>query len=360
MKKTKLEILKLPLKGIKNDETFKEMKKSSLKIRILLILEDPPKEDEEDKEGLNKRKKPRKTVIKYFKSLLNKKDGRKTAKKDEDIRVQWICDNINNNTILGKSIKEEYKSVFGLEILNVEKKGGNNIHYDILIHHSDGTTKSCEEKGTKNYCEIINGDTPAYENSVQFYNGPASKFTIPKKYLKLWYDINVNNSEIINKYDLPGVPTFEEWLTGGPDVIFGDPKSNFSITLKKNYRKKNPTATNKSMCGGKDNDFDYRFQVNELFEITEDEKTTLIKEVQNIYNDVMNQKEVWLQTTGGIDGQFSFKWFDKIEPKKIISVEMIKKKDIDFKFNFEDNTFIFGKMRWGNGCGFSCFRLDLK
>ena len=34
-----------------------------------------------------------------------------------------------------------------------------------------------------------------------------------------------------------------------------------------------------------------------------------------------------LQTTGSIDewdiGKFSFKWFDKIEPKKIISVEIL-------------------------------------
>ena len=290
----------------------------------------------------------------------DKMDGRKTAKKDEDIRVAGICEQVNTETELGKLIKYDYKEKFGLEILRVEKKGKNDEHYDILIHHTDGTKVQCEEKGTKKYCQNINGDTPAYENSVQFYNGPASKFTIPKKYLKLWYDINVNNSEIINKYDLPGVPTFEEWLTGGPDVIFGDPKSNFSITLKKNYRKKNPTATNKSMCGGKGNDVDYRIKVNESFEITEEEKKILIEEVQNQYNYVMGQKDVWLQTTGTIEGQFSFKWFDKIEPKKIINVEMIKKKDIAFKFNFEDSSYITGIMRWGNGCGFSCFRLDMK
>ena len=292
--------------------------------------------------------------------LIKGEDGRKTAKKDEDIRVSWICKQINTGTELGQELKNAYKEKFGLEILRVEKKGKNDEHYDIVIHHTNGTKIRCEEKGTKKYCQNINGDTPAYENSVQFYNGPASKFTIPKKYLKLWYDINVNNSEIIKKYDLPDVPTFEEWLIGGPDVIFGNPKSNFSITLKKNYRKKNPIATNKSMCGGKGNDVDYRIKVNELFEITEDEKKILIEEVQNQYDYVMGQKDVWLQTTGTIDGQFSFKWFDKIEPKKIISVEMIKKKDIDFKFNFEDGSHITGIMRWGNGCGFSCFRLDLK
>ena len=29
----------------------------------------------------------------------------------------------------------------------------------------------------------------------------------------------------------------------------------------------------------------------------------------------MNQKDVWLQTTGIIDGPFSFKWFDKMNQK---------------------------------------------
>ena len=130
------------------------------------------------------------------KFTIGKMDRRRTAKRDEDIRVQWICDNINNNTELGKAIKEEYKSMFGLEILNVEKKGGNNIHYDILIHHTDGSVKRCEEKGTQNYIEVINENTPPHENSVEFYNGPAKNFSISKKYLKLWYDLIVNNLEI--------------------------------------------------------------------------------------------------------------------------------------------------------------------
>lgn len=284
-------------------------------------------------------------------------DGRRRAKKYEDIRVQWLCNHINYNTELGENIKNNYYEKFNKVILYVEKKGGNNIHYDILIYHTDETINRCEEKGTQNYTEIINENTTPYENSVQFYNGPASKFTIPRKYLRLWYDINVNNPEIINEYNLPEIPTFDEWLKGGPDVIFGNPKSNFSITQKQNYRSIHP---GKSMNGHGGHNIDYRIQVNELFEITEEDKSILINEIQPIYNDILNQKDVWLQTTGLIDGLFSFRWFNKIEPKKIVDVELIKRKDIDFKFIFEDNTFIIGKMRWGNGCGFSCFRMDLK
>ena len=39
-------------------------------------------------------------------------DGRRTAKRDEDIRVECICDNINNDTELGEKIKIEYYEKF--------------------------------------------------------------------------------------------------------------------------------------------------------------------------------------------------------------------------------------------------------
>ena len=283
-------------------------------------------------------------------------DRRRTAKRDEDIRVTWICDNINNNTELGKTIKEEYKSMFGLEILNVEKRGGNNIHYDILIHHEDETFARCEEKGTQNYTEVINENTPPHENSVEFYNGPAKNFSISKKYLKLWCDLVVNNPEINQKYDFPDPPPFEEWLIGGPYCMV-DPKSEYCIKTKENYRGKYPK---KSMNGWGHDEIDYRIEPNNAFDMSEEDKSTLIEEVQNIYNDIMNQKDVWLQTTGTIDGPFSFRWFDKIEPKKIIDVELVKNKDIEFIFKLEDNTSFTGIMRWGKGCGFSCFRMDFK
>jgi UV DNA damage endonuclease len=206
-----------------------------------------------------------------------KKDGRRTAKRDEDIRVEWICGNINNNTELGKTIKEEYKSMFGLEILNVEKKGGNNIHYDILIHHTDGSVKKCEEKGTQKYSEIINENTPPHENSVEFYNGPAKKFSISKKYLKLWYDSVVNNPEINKKYDFPDPPSFEEWLIGGPYCMV-DPKSEYSIKTKENYRGKYPK---KSMNGCGHDEIDYRIEPNNAFDMTDEDKYTLIEMIVN-------------------------------------------------------------------------------
>lgn len=283
-------------------------------------------------------------------------DGRKRAKKDEDIRVAWICEQINQRTEVGLKIMSDYKEKFEKEIRSVIKKGGNNIHYDILIYHTDGTTIRCEEKGTQNYTEFINENTSPYENSVEFYNGPAEKFSISKKYLKLWYDLIVNDSDFNLKYNLPDPPSFEEWLVGGPYCMI-DPTSDYSIKTKINYREKYPK---KSMNGSGHNEIDYRIRVNDSFEIDDKEKKILIGEVKKIYNDVMEQKDVWLQTTGKIDGPFSYKWFDKISPQEIMSVELLKKKDINFIFKLKDGSSFTGIMRWGKGCGFSCFRMDFK
>ena len=285
------------------------------------------------------------------------KGTKKTAKKDEDERVLWICDETNTKTELGISMKKSYLEKFGREISKFVKTGNHRDHYDIIIHHTDGSCKKCEEKGTKAYSEIISDNTNPYENSVQFYNGPASKFSICKKYLRIWYDDNVDNDEIMAKYDLPETPTFDEWLDGGPNVMWGDPKSKYSKMLKTNYRQLYPK---RSMGGASKHNEDYRIKVNEKFHLTDQDKIKLINEVQEIYTYVMDEKEVWLQTTGTVDGPFSFKWFDKIESKRIIDVEMIKKKDIEFRFILEDKTYITGLMRWGNGCGFSCFRMDLR
>jgi hypothetical protein len=344
-------MLRLSVNEIKKSKEFNDL--NIIGLLIMKILE---------KKGINKKNQSRKGVHKLIDSkkrgIINKekKNGKSLNKKNEDIRNCWICEQINIPTELGKLMKYKYHEKTGLEILRVEKKGGNNEHYDILIYHTDGTFARCEEKGTIKYHEIIDDTTKPYENSVEFYNGPAEKFSIALKYLKLWYNINVINAEITSKYNLPPPPSFEEWLTGGPYCMV-DPISDYSKTLKINYRNIYP---GKSMNSWGHDEIDYRENPNNAFDITDEEKTILINEVQNIYNDVMNEKDVWLQTTGTVDGNFSFKWFNKIEPKKIVGVDLLKKKDIEFKFNFEDNTYITGIMRWGKGCGFSCFRMDLK
>lgn len=286
------------------------------------------------------------------------KDGRNNNKKDEGIRVQGICEHINNKTLLGTKMCQDYFKNSGKEIERVEQKGSNRDHYDLLIYNTDGTTKRCEEKGTQNYVPEIKEDSKPWENSVQFYNGPARKFSIVDKYLRLWYEINVDNKEINKEYDLGEIPSYNDWKQGGPYCTTNIPKGLYNKTLKENYRKKFP---GKSMNGMNGHNIDYRKSVHKKFMeiITEEDKNILIKEVNEIYREVMDQKEIWLQTTGDPNGSFSWKWYDKIDTSDIINIDISVGTDIDFIFNTICGKKIKGKMRWGNGCGFTCFRLDL-
>tara|TARA_Y100001970_G_C14214849_1_gene849042 strand:- start:972 stop:1958 length:987 start_codon:yes stop_codon:yes gene_type:complete len=278
----------------------------------------------------------------------------------ETRRVKSICEKINDFRPLGIDLISSYEQTTGKQISSVVPYGGMGNHYDFKIFHTDGTSYQCEEKGTERYNPNINHLTPPWENSVQFYNGPAKHFAIANKYLRLWYDINVNNTEIKERYNLPNIPSFDEWYEGGPNCML-DPTCGYSIVLKENYRNSHPQ---RSMNGtGRNNsNTDYRKKVNDRFiqEINDHDKTTLVKQVQEKYNHVMNEKHVWLQTTGDPDNDFSFKWYLQIQPLQIIDVKIQKKKDIEFIFKLEDNTHIKGIMRWGKGCGFSCFRMDLK
>lgn len=310
--------------------------------------------------------KNRKGVNGYIDMLLRSIEnrGKKAgAFTDESARISRIKDAICNKTDIGIKMIDAYYKKFNLVIDRVEVAGGKQDHYDLLIHHTDGTTKKCEEKGTKYYCDIIDSSTPPHENSVQIYNGPAKHFSISRKYLECWYKCNVDSESLKTEFNLPDIPCFDDWLEGSPYCML-DPTSEYSKTLKKNYREKYGAKT--SMNGfSHDNPVDYRQKVNEMFTLSDEDKAILIKEVQEKYNNVLNEKEVWLQTTGILEEekdncQFSFCWYPAITPKTIKDVVLEKKKDIQFKFIFEDDTTFIGIMRWGKGCGFSCFRMDFK
>jgi len=289
---------------------------------------------------------------------MNKKH---CAKKTEELRVKSICEHINNKTPIGELLAQHYFENFNKNIQSVKQAGRLKDHFDIIITHTDGTTNNCEEKGTETYHSNINNlSSKPWHNSVQFYNGLSKRFSIARKYLQIWYDLNVNNNDVKDKYDLPSIPNFEDWSLGGPYSMI-DPKSEYSKALKRNFKSQN---NNNSMGGhGKNNnDIDYRVAVSAQFEkvFNHDDKLILMKETQEEYNKTMNAKESWLQTTGDPNTQFSFKWYNNIEPLKIVDVILLKKKDIEFKFILEDNSSFIGIMRWGKGCGFSCFRMDFK
>ena len=122
--------------------------------------------------------------------------------------------------------------------------------------------------------------------------------------LRIWYDENVNNQEFNQRYNPQNHHHTMNGMKGGPNCMV-DPTCNYSIVLKENYRNAHP---GRSMNGtGRNNaNIDYRQRVNNRFvqEINDEDKRILIEQVQEKYNKVMNEKQVWLQTTGDPDSHF--------------------------------------------------------
>jgi hypothetical protein len=286
-------------------------------------------------------------------------DGRRTAKRDEDIRVEWICDNINNDTDIGEKIKIEYYEKFNKIILYVEKKGGNNIHYDILIYHEDGTFDRCEEKGTKKVCGLNKLKTP-WEKSVQRYNGTANwAEKICKIYARVWYDKIVNNSDINimigNSLD---IPSFEEWWC---DCKSTDPITMWGKENKKLVREK--WGERVSLNTNKGGLIDGRVLVIEDFKklFTDDIKVDLMNLIQAKINDIMSEKDVWITTCGEVPN-IEYRLWDKIPSEKIkdINLKYSKGSDIIFECICENENNFDCYLRWGKGCGFSNMRLDIR
>lgn len=315
-------------------------------------------------------------IVKDLKNDLIKKlgliprDGRCFNKSDEKNRIDKICREINNNTFCGKQLKTDYKNFFGRKIKSVSQTGGNRDHFDILVieqanEYYPETTRKIEEKHSKN--AILDKVTP-WENSVQRYNGPADKFSICKDYAREWYNNNICDIEIQQKYcEDCEIPSFDDWYN--MDVkVNGDPKTIYGKTLKKNYQKKHPKS---SMNGKNNSPFDYRSKVNPSFlkEFNESasKKQKLIEETQMILNEIMKEKEGWLQTTGDIQrNTFNFKWSNQIASPKIINVIASYNEGADIYYNFkaqqEDGTEDDFKsiLRFGKGTGFSNMRCDIK
>jgi hypothetical protein len=282
-------------------------------------------------------------------------------KLSESKRIEYLVNSVNNNTPLGSQIKKNYHNLFNLNISHFEKKASNSDHYDILIHHSDNTNKKCEEKGSDTYIEDTNKFNYPWENSVQRYNGIGNKFEIGIKYAKLWYEL-VIDSKLKEKYNLKNeIPNQEEWLIKDAFVC-SDPNTLFGRELKSNYR---DLYGNTSMNGKNGSPFDYREIVNPVFveKFSDDDKQILMTQTQQFLDDIMDEKECWLQTTGTLDNKISFKWYDKIESPRILDVNIAWKKGADIYFNFitdkKKNDFS-SILRFGKGTGFSNIRYDIR
>jgi len=289
-------------------------------------------------------------------------DGRHIARQTEDIRVQWICDQINQKTELGLDIASSYREMFGKEIEKVVKRGGNRDHYDILIYHTDGTIKKCEEKGTDIYHANLNNFQIPWANSVQRFNGLGNRFSVGRKYAEFWWRIVMCDPEMKARY-VPDIDliSLDEYLRRDAFVC-GDPNTDFSKCLKESYRLQHPDSC---MNGKRLSPHDYRENVNQEYidSFSDQDKHLLLEEVNNKLDEIMNEKECWLQTSGIINSNFNFKWYDKIDPPKVIDVSLSWNRGADIYFNFiaEEEQYNFKCiLRFGKGTGFSNIRFDIR
>ena len=288
------------------------------------------------------------------------KDGRRTAKADEDVRVQWICDEINNRTSHGREFIDTHKELFGKDIVLATKQGSRSHHYDLTLHYSDGTSRTCEEKGSeKTNVDLSTSKTP-WDQSCQRFNGLGNKFEIGREYAILWYKTVVMNEELQGDFDNPHErPSQDEWLK--KDAFALSPGTDYGRHLKQSYREKCPGG---SMNGKKTSPHDCREDVNQLFidEFTASNKEVLIKEVQSVLDKTMDEKDCWLQTSGKINENISFRWWDKIKSPLIkdVTLTWALGADIYFHFSGEDESHNFKcKLRFGRGTGFSNIRFDI-
>ena len=119
------------------------------------------------------------------------------------------------------------------------------------------------------------------------------------------------------------------------------------------------------MNGKKLSPLDYRIKVNQEYidSFSEEDKHLLLEEVKNKLDEIMNEKECWLQTSGKINDNFSFKWYDKITPPIIKDVSLSWNRGADIYFNFiaEEEQYNFKCiLRFGKGTGFSNIRFDIR
>jgi hypothetical protein len=269
------------------------------------------------------------------------------AAANEALDIAEIIRAIHERLANGLKIMASFKEKFNLEITDARARKGSSrgTHYDfeILVN---GEWKHVEHKGSKKLCTIKPDEKP-WAAGVQFANMGCEKWSIAKKFARIWYDMYIGSGEFKKEWNLTApIPTFDEWFKNDCKVQ-GDPKTPFGIELKKNVKEKGASLLKK------------RAAVLTALESDTAEIEILKKEALQIANVVLEEKDYWMTIRGDLKGEFNVAWFPKFTIESID--DCIRLKCTDFKCKFQcANGFTFnGRLRWGKG-PFSNLRLDLK
>lgn len=281
------------------------------------------------------------------------KRTKKTAGANEDADIKKIIDDINNKKGCGKKIIEVFHEKFpDKQIYAARARQGSSrgTHYDFEIQIDNEQWVRVEHKGSQK-CEPIRKNERPWDAGVQFHNGGCEKYKLAMKYAKIWFNRYIMSNKLKEEFDIKAqVPKFEDWYVLDCKAQ-GTPKTEFGRELKVKVQEKNGPNTSLR---------DLRAPVLAELEITEDDKENLSKEVLDIANEALDQKDYWLTIHGNLEGDFYCAWYSKFKISGIKDIIVKKNKDLEFEFLCEDDFRFNGILRWGYGAGFSNLRLDLR
>ena len=320
-------------------------------IEQLEYLDYLSKEDKKEYKGLET----------YHKNLRRNigENMRENNGKNERVNIKDIMNHLNTSTPLGIKLILSLEKDMNIEFKKAYERNGNNrhTHYDFVIIDKNGKEYQIEHKGSCLYKKIKDTDKP-FKSGVQFVNAGCEKFEISRIYASLWYEEYIKSGYLSKTYKLESeIPTFNTWYKSDC-CTQGNPKTKFGEELKKKYRNEY----------GKTSLLKLRKKINDKFldKIGSDNKIleNFKQIVINIGNTCLNEKHVWIQINGDINGDINkidFKWYNGFKLNENYKVQAITKSDIDFYFNSDSKDFNFRcKLRWGKGCGFSNLRIDFK
>jgi hypothetical protein len=276
---------------------------------------------------------------------------------DEQKNIDKLHYHINNNTDSGKKIRDHFILLDeNIKLKKTIQCGANRkTHYDLKIETEpdESILNICrvEFKGSEKFTPI-NDNKPPWFYGVQFYNGTGSTFNIGNIYAKKFYD-NCLDKIIHTLNIIISKPPYEQWVSDG--FRQGKPKTDFVKKLKE------LNDTNDNIRKFLSN---LRIEFNKTFVLTENELNIFKIEAEKIIENVLNEKDYWLQIHGDIDNpnKFNVKWSKKILFVKIKKIEQIagSGKDINIKMTCHDNNSFNAKMRWGYGQCITNIRIDIK
>lgn len=282
----------------------------------------------------------------------NKKKNHHKKSEDEAINIAKIHTHIKDNTPCGQKIKAAFRETFpDLPMFETTVVSGadRKTHHDLKLkwgEHENISKETVEHKGSEKKSKI-DPSQPPWICGVQFYNCPANLFKIGHVYARKFYDTMID--DIINYFKIITTkPSYEEWTKDA--FKQGKPTTPFGRELyEKGYKHKYLSECRKKF--------------NSTFTLTDAELEEHQSEVFQKANEVLQQKDFWLQIHGKMDepDDFEVRWSGAITVAPFVKATLKKTNcHIIYIFKCADGAEIQSMLRWGYGQCITNLRVDLK